>query len=95
MAIETALAEAHASLAALCAAATDGETIIIRQSGREDVALISAAEVRSLQETVHLLRSPANAERLFRALDLALDRSEPPADRRKEMRSLLGRSVES
>ena len=89
MPIKTTLAEARASLAALCAAATDGETILIHRDGRDDVALISAAELRSLRETVHLLRSPANAERLFRALGRAIDRAQPPLDARKEMRDLL------
>lgn len=34
--------------------------------------MISAEELSSLQETAHLLRSPANARRLLRALDRAL-----------------------
>jgi len=32
------------------------------------VALISAAELKSLEETAYLLRSPKNAERLLTAL---------------------------
>ena len=32
--------------------------------GRPDVAMIAADELRSLQETMHLLRSPANARRI-------------------------------
>lgn len=42
--------------------------VIIKRRGHPDVALIAAAELRSLMETVYLLRSPANAERLLRAL---------------------------
>jgi antitoxin YefM len=45
----------------------NNEIVIIRRRGAEDVALISAAELTSLQETAHLLRSPRNAERLLRA----------------------------
>lgn len=34
----------------------------------EDVGLIAVAELRGLNETAHLLKSPKNAERLLRAL---------------------------
>jgi antitoxin YefM len=77
MAIETTYTQARASLAALCDAATeDRETVIIHRRGSADVALIAADELRGLQETVHLLRSPRNAERLLRTLARALERSE-------------------
>lgn len=79
MAIETTYTQARASFASLCDAATDDrETVIIRRRGSEDVALVAADELRSLQETAHLLRSPRNAERLLRALVRALERSEQP-----------------
>jgi hypothetical protein len=35
----------------------------------QDVALITVDELKSLMETVHLLRSPRNAERLYSAFD--------------------------
>lgn len=38
-------------------------------SKRGDAVLISAAEYRSLQETAHLLRVPANAKRLTESLE--------------------------
>jgi antitoxin YefM len=61
--------QARAKLAALCNAVADNrEVVIIRRRGAEDVALVSAAELASLMETAHLLRSPKNAERLLRAL---------------------------
>jgi len=89
MAIETTYTQARASFASLCDAAIDDrETVIIRRRGNEDVALIAAAELRGLQETAHLLRSPKNAERLLRALVRALERSEKPqsvADLRHEV----------
>jgi antitoxin YefM len=44
------------------------ETIIITRRGSKDVALVSAAELTSLEETAYLLRSPRNAERLLTAL---------------------------
>ena len=89
MAIETTYTQARASFAALCDAATeDRETVIIHRRGAEDVALVAAAELRSLQETAHLLRSPKNAERLLRSLVRALERSQAPssvADLRAEI----------
>jgi antitoxin YefM len=46
----------------------DREVVIVRRRGAKDVALIPAAELASVIETAHLLRSPKNAERLLRAL---------------------------
>ncbi len=61
--------QARARLAALCDEVVDNrEAIIIRRRGKEDVALIAAAELRSLFETLHLVAAPANAKRLVRAL---------------------------
>jgi antitoxin YefM len=44
------------------------EEVILRRRGHEDLALLPAHELRSLRETAHLLRSPANAARLLTAL---------------------------
>jgi antitoxin YefM len=66
----TTYTNARAHLAALLnRAVQDRETIIIKRRKGGDVALIAADELAGLVETVHLLRSPANAERLLRALD--------------------------
>ena len=79
MAIQTTYTQARAELAKLCdAAAKDNEVVIITRRGAEDVALVSAAELRSLRETAHLLRSPKNAERLLRALARARARKQRP-----------------
>ena len=65
----TTYTRARSQLAALCDAVTSNrDPIIIRRRGKEDVALIAAAELRSLLETAHLAASPANARRLDRAL---------------------------
>lgn len=40
----------------------------IQRRGHQDMALIPADELASLQETAHLLRSPKNAARLLAAL---------------------------
>lgn len=44
------------------------EEVILRRRGHEDLALLPAHELKSLQETAHLLRSPRNALRLLSAL---------------------------
>lgn len=73
MAIHTTYSEARANLARLWDEATQSrETVIISRRGADDVALIAANELASLQETAHLLRSPANAARLLTALQRAL-----------------------
>jgi antitoxin YefM len=69
MAIQTTYTHARANLAVLCDKVTaNREVVIIRRRNAEDVALIAAAELDSLLETAHLLRSPRNAERLLTAL---------------------------
>jgi antitoxin YefM len=42
--------------------------VVTRQSGRGNVVMLAEAEFAGWQETVHLLSSPANAERLMRAV---------------------------
>ncbi len=69
MASVTTYTQAREKLAALLNEVTSTrEPVMIRRRGAEDVALIAADELRSVMETAHLLRSPANAERLLRAL---------------------------
>lgn len=48
------------------------EPLVIHRRGSEDVALLPASELSSLQETAHLLRSPKNAKRLLEALSSSL-----------------------
>jgi len=70
--------QARGNLAALCdEVASTREPIVICRRGAEDVALVSAAELRSLTETAHLLRSPKNAQRLLTALIRARDQALP------------------
>ena len=79
MAIQATYTQARAQLARLCNAATkDNEVVIITRRGADDVALVSAVELRSLRETAHLLRSPRNAERLLKALTRARARKVKP-----------------
>ena len=72
MPAETTYTKARAEFATLWDQVTSTrEPVIIRRRGHEDVALVSAAELRSLEETAHLLQSPKNAQRLLIALDRA------------------------
>ena len=72
----TTYTNARANFAALCDRATnDREPVVIRRRGAEDVVLIAADELSGLLETAHLLRSPANAERLLTALARARKRT--------------------
>lgn len=73
MSIETTYTNARQNLARLLDAATkDRETIVVKRRGAEDAAIVAADELRSLEETAHLLRSPANARRLLDALEGAI-----------------------
>jgi antitoxin YefM len=69
MTIQTTYTQARAQLASLLDQVTnDREIVIVQRRGAEDVAIIAADELASLLETAHLLRSPANAERLLTTL---------------------------
>jgi antitoxin YefM len=77
--METTYTQARANFAALCDhAASTLDPVVIHRRGAEDVALVSAAELRGLQETLHELRSPRNAARLVAALNRARARKTKP-----------------
>ena len=66
----------------------DREIIYIKSQNGENVALIAADELQSLLETMHLLRSPKNAERLLNAISRARadgETSQTPDNLRKEL----------
>lgn len=42
--------------------------IIVTRQGRGNIVIISEEEYEGLEETVHLLKTPANAERLRRSI---------------------------
>jgi antitoxin YefM len=72
MAIETTYSQARKRLKGLMDRAVDDrEVIVMRRRSGADVAIIAADELESLLETVHLLRSQKNAERLLAALSRA------------------------
>jgi len=69
---ETSYSAARARLATLCDEVAEGtEPIYITRRGAPTVALIAASELRGLEETAHLLRSPTNAARLLAAMSRA------------------------
>jgi antitoxin YefM len=45
--------------------------LVTRQNGKGNVVLISAEEFAGMEETLHLLRSPANARRLLHSIQSA------------------------
>jgi antitoxin YefM len=49
----------------------DRGLIIVSRPGKEDVAILAASELSSMTETLHLLKSPANAKKLFAAMERA------------------------
>lgn len=65
------------------------EAVIITRRGHEDMALIPADELRSLEETAHLLRSPKNAQRLLHALQKAMEAAGAP-ESPSSLRTRLG-----
>lgn len=42
--------------------------VMVTRQGKGNVVLISAEEFAGMEETIHLMRSPANAERLLRSI---------------------------
>ena len=70
MAIQTTYTNGRSRLASLIDEGIENsEIVIISQRGREDVAMIAANELAGLLETAHLLRSSANAKRIYAALE--------------------------
>ena len=49
----------------------DRGLIIVSRPGKEDVAILAASELSCMMETLHLLKSPANARKLFAAMERA------------------------
>lgn len=90
MSNQTNLTDASTNLAEICAqVVADRDVVIITRQEGESVALIPVEELNSLLETVHLLRSPKNAERLLTALERAKARTLKPQSI-SELRQELG-----
>ncbi|HEX8079258.1 MAG TPA: type II toxin-antitoxin system prevent-host-death family antitoxin [Jatrophihabitans sp.] len=65
--------EARKNLFPLIEQVNDDRTPIEITSRRGDAVLMSRADYDALEETAHLLRSPANARRLLESLQQAHD----------------------
>jgi antitoxin YefM len=69
---EITYSQVRANLAQILDSVSENHEIVkITRRNGADVALIAADELSSLLESVYLLRSPANAKRLFSAMDWA------------------------
>lgn len=94
MSNRTTYTQARAQLASLCdQVAESREPYVIERRNHENVALISEAELESLLETAHLLRSPRNASRLAAALERAAEGETAPSTL-EELKRGLGLSGE-
>ena len=72
MSVEISYSEARNNLASVLDRVTDDrEVIVVTRRGHEKVALISADELNSVLESLYLLRSPQNAQRLMKAIKRA------------------------
>ena len=49
----------------------DRNVIVVTRQGKEDVAILAADELANILETLHLFRSPANAQKLIAAMERA------------------------
>ena len=66
---ETTYSQARMNLASILDQVCDeSQIIVIKRRNQKNVALIAEDELSSLLECVYLLRSPENAQRLFRSL---------------------------
>jgi antitoxin YefM len=89
MTIRSTYSDARARFAALWnEVESTREPAILQRRGHEDMALIPADELSSLQETAHLLRSPANAARLLTALARSRRESTSPVELEKLVEEL-------
>jgi antitoxin YefM len=63
------------NLDALCNQVVDNREAVIIERPSGNVALIAADDLSSLMETLYLLKSPKNAERLLAAYGRSIDRT--------------------
>lgn len=81
MAVKTSYTRARANLAKLWdEVESTREPAILHRRGHEDMALLPAHELSSLEETAYLLRSPNNAVRLLSALIRSRRQDTAPVD---------------
>ena len=90
MSMNSTYTHARANLAKLLdEVSLNKEVVIINRKKAENVALISASELSSLLETVYLLRSPKNAQRLLNTL-LKVHKRKVKSQTLEELKKELG-----
>ena len=75
--ITTSYTDARKNLATLLDRVEQENAIaLITRRGHQDIAILPAEELIALTESLHLLRSPRNAQRLFAALEESIARDD-------------------
>ena len=88
--VETTYSNLRQNLASVLAQSdSDNEVFVVRRRKGRDIALIPADELAGILETAHLLRSPANARRLLKALRRA-DAHQTPSSTIERLRRDAG-----
>lgn len=73
--ISTSYTDARQNLASLLdRVEKENAVALITRRGHKDIAILPADELIALTESLHLLRSPKNARRLFAALEESIAR---------------------
>lgn len=75
--ISTSYTDARQNLASLLNRIEEENSVaLITRRGHKDIAILPAEELIALTESLHLLRSPKNAQRLFAAVEESVARDE-------------------
>ena len=75
--ISTSYTDARQNLASLLNRIEEENSVaLIKRRGHKDIAILPAEELVALTESLHLLRSPKNAQRLFAAIEESVARDE-------------------
>ena len=75
--ISTSYTDARQNLASLLNRIEEENSVaLITRRGHKDIAILPAEELIALTESLHLLRSPKNAQRLFAAIEESVARDE-------------------
>ena len=74
----------------------DRSIVLVERRDAPDVAIISADELNSMLESLYLLRSPHNAQRLFEGLEWSKtqDQNPPSADAAEQAIAQLREEIE-
>jgi len=73
--ISTSYTDARKNLATLLdRVERENAVALITRRGHKDIAILPAEELIALTESLHLLRSPKNAQRLFAAIEESIAR---------------------